>query len=111
MTVYVDDMYKYPLGQYGRMKMSHMIADTEEELHAMAAKVGVARKWYQGDHYDICISKRALALTYGAKAITLRQCSFMTMKRRTGGTLGTPEEAETWLENRNPKPAQGALDL
>ena len=32
MAVYVDDMYKYPLGQFGRMKMSHMVADTTEEL-------------------------------------------------------------------------------
>lgn len=82
MTVYVDDMYLYPMGQFGRMKMSHMIADTEDELHAMAAKIGVARKWYQGDHYDIAISKRQLAIAAGAKAITLRELSAMTKQRR-----------------------------
>lgn len=82
MTVYVDDMYKYPMGQFGRMKMSHMLADTEEELHEMARKIGVSRTWYQGDHYDIAISKRALAIKYGAKEITLREMGTFAKKQR-----------------------------
>lgn len=53
--------------------MCHMLADTEKELHAMARKIGIARRWYQGDHYDICQSKRALAVMHGAKEITKRQ--------------------------------------
>lgn len=64
------------------MKMSHMIADTEEELHQMAGRIGVARKWYQNDHYDICISMREKALLYGAKEVTLRELSKMSMDRR-----------------------------
>lgn len=71
MTVYVDDMYKYPIGQFRRMKMSHMIADTEAELHAMADKIGLARKWYQGDHYDVSMTLRAKAVTAGAQEITM----------------------------------------
>jgi hypothetical protein len=90
MTVYVDDMR----ANFGRMIMCHMIADTEEELHAMADKIGVARKWYQDDHYDIALSKRALAVAAGAREITLRQLSFMAMRRRRGLPMGTPEEAE-----------------
>ena len=66
MTVYVDDMYKHALGRYGRMKMSHMIADTSEELHAMAARIGVEKRWYQGDHYDIALSKSCLLYTSDA---------------------------------------------
>lgn len=64
MTVYVDDMR----AQYRRMVMCHMLADTDDELHAMAARIGVARKWWQspektsGSHYDIALSKRALAV-------------------------------------------------
>jgi hypothetical protein len=78
MTVYVDNMHETPMGKYGRMKMCHMIADTVEELHEMADKIGVKRKWYQGDktgkpHYDICSSKRKLAVEYGAKEITMRE--------------------------------------
>jgi len=69
--VYVDDM-KAP---YGRMTMCHMVADTVEELHAMADKIGVNRRWFQSvastPHYDICKSKRALAVQHGAKEVTM----------------------------------------
>lgn len=69
MPVYVDD-YR---ARYGRMIMCHMLADTEDELHAMADRIGVARKWFQGDHYDICQEKRALAVQAGAREITKRR--------------------------------------
>lgn len=70
--VYVDDM----AADYGRMKMCHMIADTPEELLAMATKIGVAHRWIQNkgtyrEHFDICISKRKLAVAAGAQEITL----------------------------------------
>lgn len=82
MTVYVDDMFKYPMGKFRRMKMSHMVADTEEELHAMADKIGLNRKWYQGDHYDVAMVTRAKAVTAGAKEITPRELAMMAMKKR-----------------------------
>lgn len=82
MTIFVDDMHKYPIGQFRRMKMSHMIADTEEELHEMAAKIGVNRKWYQGDHYDISMSMRAKAVALGAVEITMRELSQKAMEKR-----------------------------
>lgn len=66
MSVYVDSM-NYP---YGRMIMCHMLADTEQELHSMADKIGVKRKWFQSKssypHYDICLSKKKLAIKFGA---------------------------------------------
>lgn len=68
MSVYVDDMQ----AQYGRMVMCHMMADTEKELHEMADAIGVRRKWYQGDHYDICKSKRAWAVRLGAQEVDTR---------------------------------------
>lgn len=106
MTVYVDDMHLYPVGQFGRMKMCHMLADTDEELHAMADRIGVARRWWQspartsGSHYDIAMSKRALAVAAGAVEITLRQAGMMNMHRRATGALGTPQEAEAWVKAR-----------
>jgi len=76
MTVYVDDMR----AAFGRMKMCHMWADSDEELLAMVDKIGVQRKWIQGHptlsfgkhrdaswvHFDIALSKRALAVAAGA---------------------------------------------
>lgn len=32
MTVYIDDMYKNPIGEFRGMKMSHMIADSTRSL-------------------------------------------------------------------------------
>lgn len=75
MSVYVD----HPLWPYGRMKMCHMIADTLDELHAMADKIGISRRWFQGPpkhktpHYDICKSRRAFAVQHGAKEVTSRE--------------------------------------
>lgn len=93
MSVYVDNMR----ASYGRMIMCHMIADTDDELHAMAARIGVARKWFQdtlsGPHYDIALSKRALAVEYGAREVTLRQAALMCANRRRTGSLGDPETA------------------
>lgn len=109
MTVYVDDMR----AQYGRMVMCHMIADTDEELHAMAARIGVARRWWQspantsGSHYDIALSKRSLAVSAGAVEITWRQCGSMNLRRRATGELGLPSEAEAWvLDARKHKAAR-----
>lgn len=87
MTVYVDDMHKRPMGQFGRMKMCHMIADSTEELVAMAMKIGVNPKWIQAEgtsreHFDIAMSKRALAVKAGAVEITMRQAAEITRKRQ-----------------------------
>lgn len=76
MAVYVDDMHETAMGRFGRMKMSHMIADSREELLAMADRIGVRRKWIQkkgtpGEHFDISKSKRALAVQYGAREVTM----------------------------------------
>lgn len=100
MTVYVDDMS----APFGRMKMCHMLADSDDELHAMADKIGVARKWWQspaktsGSHYDIALIKKALALEAGAVAITWKQASAMNARRRVTGELGEPEGAWDWLK-------------
>lgn len=82
MAVYVDDMHKTSLGKYRRMKMSHMLADSDEELHAMAARIGVRRRWFQGDHYDVCLAKRALAVQFGAKEITMREMARFRASKR-----------------------------
>lgn len=96
MTVYVDSMR----APFGRMLMCHMIADTEAELHAMADRIGVARRWYQGDHYDIAQSKRRLAVEAGAVEITWKQCGAMCFRRKVEGALGSPEDAVEWSRAR-----------
>lgn len=87
MTVYIDDMYKYPMGKLGRMKMSHMIADTHEELMDMAIKIGLNPNWIQKsntphEHFDVSIGKRWLALRHGAKEITMKELAEITRSKR-----------------------------
>lgn len=72
--VYVDNMQ----APYGNMVMCHMIADTTKELLEMADKIGVQRKWLQypgtnKEHFDIALSKRKLAIKYGAKEVTQKE--------------------------------------
>ena len=71
--VVVDDAV-YP---FGRLMMCHMMSKDLEALHAMADRIGIARKWFQNKkgrtpHYDICKSKRALALVFGAVEVDRR---------------------------------------
>jgi len=91
MAVYVDDFFV----AYGRMKMCHLLADTDDELHAMVDTIGVDRRHYQdtmsGPHYDIASSKRLLAIAAGAIPITVRQAAMMTRHRRETGKLGEPD--------------------
>ena len=110
MSVYVDDME----APFGRMKMCHMIADTDKELHAMADRICVQQRWFQkpgtpGRHYDIAMSKRALALEAGAVPITMKERSCMVARRRIEGDLGSPAGARAWcaarLAEKFPAPA------
>jgi hypothetical protein len=96
MTVYVDDMR----AQYGRMVMCHMIADTDAELRAMAARIGVLQKWHQGDHFDISLGKRALAVQLGAVEITQRELGCMAIRRRATGHCGSPADAVEWVRSQ-----------
>ena len=77
MSVYVDNG-RSPLG---RMIMCHMVADSDDELHAMAAALGLRRSWHQRGHYDISRQKRAKAVALGAVEITLREA--VAIRKRT----------------------------
>jgi len=96
MTVFIDDMYRYAIGHFRGMQMSHMIADGEAELHAMAEHIGMPRRSFQGDHYDVPLTRRDLAIAAGAVPITYRQCGMMRRRREVDGICGRPEEAAEW---------------
>lgn len=73
MSVYVDN----PRAFYRGMIMCHMVADTLEELHTMADAIGIQRKWFQNHgkypHYDICKSKRKMAVHLGALEVSSKE--------------------------------------
>ena len=66
MAVWVD-----PLKDWGwRLGPScHLLADSEAELHAFAASIGLHRSWFQDQrlfHYDLTAARRAAAVRAGA---------------------------------------------
>jgi len=77
--VYVDDYF----ADFRRMKMCHMIADTDEELDAMADRIGIERRWkHNGTHYDVYMSKRKLAIENGAIEISVFVLARMEHEKR-----------------------------
>ena len=81
--VYVDD-FNAP---FGRMLMCHLVADTTGELLAMVDKIGVNRKWIQypgtdKEHFDICLSKKKLAIKHGAKQVTARELVIIKLNNK-----------------------------
>jgi uncharacterized protein DUF4031 len=104
MAVYVDDMR----ASFGRMILCHMVADTSQELFAMALAIGVNTKWVQqwnrgGEHFDICLAKRALAVKHGAI-----ECTWEWVGVRESFLLAqSREEAVIWMHEmmqRSPTP-------
>jgi hypothetical protein len=91
VTVYLDD-WRQParLGPVDD-RWSHLVADSDEELHAFAARLGMKRAWFQHKegrphqgHYDVPERARQDALELGAVSVTWRQVGRMMRERRTG---------------------------
>ena len=63
--------------KYRNMLMSHLIADTLEELHAMAKALGINTIHFQNKpnqpHYDICQAKKKIAISMGVQEISDKQ--------------------------------------
>lgn len=73
MAVYIDN-FNAP---YKKMIMCHLIADTQQELFEFVDKIEVKRKWVQHyktpqEHFDICLSKKKKAISFGAIEINMR---------------------------------------
>lgn len=107
MTVYVDDMYLYPVGRFTRngrcMRMSHLMADTTQELLAMVDAIGVQRRWIQSantpdEHFDISMEKRKQAIAAGAVQVTMREMSAYQMQRRQGIIMNPVEAYKLLIE-------------
>ena len=92
--VYVDD-FRIP-ARVGRLsaRWSHLQADTEDELHAFAVKLGLKRSWYQVSrrpeacHYDVTDSMRDKAIALGAVAETMREGVLRRKRAREAVAVG-----------------------
>lgn len=76
MSVYIDSLHDFNNDNedtprcFRNKDSCHLFADTLEELHSFALRLGMKRSWFQNHktlpHYDLVTSKRRLALMGGA---------------------------------------------
>ena len=70
MTVYIDPP-TWP--GHGRL-WSHLVSDASyEELHDFAAELGLPRRAFDRDHYDIVAERYAGAVAAGARPVSTRE--------------------------------------
>lgn len=63
-----------PLWHWRDRRWAHLVSDESyDELHAMADALGIERRWFQGDHYDVPEDYRIRAIALGAVPVTSRE--------------------------------------
>lgn len=90
MAVYVDEIKDYTaVAELRGLRYTHwchLLADTEHELHVMARRLCLQRRWYQPHaywwHYDITPGKRIQAIRHGAIQVDYRFVAALMAKRR-----------------------------
>jgi hypothetical protein len=72
--ILVDELRAYPHTRLPFEHWSHLVSDESfEELHAFAARLGIPRHRFQGDHYDLPAFVRARAIELGAVEVGTRE--------------------------------------
>lgn len=87
MTVYVDDMRREFWTGRRRALMSHLMADTPEELTEFANRLGLKPQWRQAvgthrEHFDVTETYRQVAIREGAQAISYPRETGELMSRK-----------------------------
>jgi len=82
----VDTTRPYPNAGLRSTLFCHLLADTREELHAMADTIGMPRQYFQDHpwrwHYDLPPTLRELAVAAGARELTIHEVGHMLIERR-----------------------------
>jgi hypothetical protein len=88
MTCYVDTVRSYPAAGLRYTEFCHLLADSEEELHAMADSLGMPRRFFQSHawrwHYDLPAHLREEAVRNGAVEVTMHFVGSLLKSRRAG---------------------------
>jgi hypothetical protein len=90
VACYVDTVRAYPDAGLRHTRFCHLLADTREELQAMADQLGVPARFFQDHpwrwHHDLPEPLRDRAIALGAREITLHEVGALLKARRA--TLG-----------------------
>ena len=79
MAVLVDA----PIWPFRGRLWCHLVSDTSyDELHLVAERLGIPRRAFQGDHYDVPAELRDEAIAQGAQPVTGRE--LITRLRASG---------------------------
>jgi hypothetical protein len=97
LTVYVDDWRQPATIRDRSERWSHLLGDDPEELHALAARLGIPRRGYQQhrrsavlNHYDLPEALRLRAIELGAVAVTWREMARLTRQWRRADAAAPP---------------------
>ncbi len=86
MTVLIDEARWWWRGK----KWCHLISDSSyDELHDFAERVGIPRRGFQGDHYDVPEEYREALVAAGAEQVESRE---LVRRLRDAGLRLTPAE-------------------
>jgi Protein of unknown function (DUF4031) len=91
VTVYIDPPTWPGHGHH----WSHLISDQSyEELHGFAARIGIPRRGFERDHYDVIAERYGAALAEGAQPVSSREIvALLTssgLRRRRQSRLARP---------------------
>lgn len=79
MAVLVDE----PIWPFRGRLWCHLVSDTSfDELHELAQGLGIPRRGFQGDHYDVPAELRDQAIALGAQPVSGRE---LITRLRTSG--------------------------
>ena len=91
MACYVDTVRAYPGAGLRFAEYCHLLADTSEELHAMADAIGMPRRFFQDHpwrwHYDLPSHLREHAVRLGAREVTMHDVGALLRRRREAAGL------------------------
>lgn len=101
MTVYVDELPDTGWGMWN--SGAHMTTTNIDELHEMAAIIGLKREWFQDSsfpHYDLTRSKRIKAIDAGAVVVELGEIPDDTLMRCQDGSYESHGDRKTRYRER-----------
>jgi hypothetical protein len=90
VACYVDSVKSYPDAGLRFTEFCHLLADTQDELHTIAAQLGVPRRFFQEHpwrwHYDLPAHLRDQAIGFGAVELSMREVAELLRRHRADGS-------------------------
>ena len=86
MAILVDDA----IWAWRERLWAHLVSDASyDELHVFAELLGIPRRSFQGDHYDVPAERRLAAIALGAEPVGSRE---LVRRLRASGLRLSPAE-------------------